>query len=126
MLSRRTLAAATLCGAAAPLAAAAQTNLLQPFAFPIPRELSQPISFAWSGPLAGAAGALAAHLGYAAWVTMSSGLPVPDPPPSVPVSVGFAAASPAAIVEALNRAVSNRAVVILDPAKRFIGVVYYG
>ena len=70
--------------------------------------------------------ALAAQLRLSAWVNMSSGLPLPDPPPFVPVSVGFASATPAAIVEALNRAVASKAVVILDFQERFVGVVYYG
>ena len=108
------------------LAAAAQTRPLPPHPFPPPRELDLPINFTWSGPLAGAAGALAARLGYGAWANMSSGLPMPDPPPVVPVSVGFAAATPVEIVESLNRAVASRAVVILDPAQRSIGVVFHG
>lgn len=108
------------------LAAAAQTRPLPLNQFPPPRVPDLPISFAWSGPLAGAAGALAARLGYGAWANMSSGLPKPDPPPVVPVSVGFAAATPVEIVEALNWAVANKAVVVLDPAQRSIGVVFYG
>ena len=104
----------------------AQTSLLPPYQFPLPRDLSQPVSFAWSGSLTGAAAALAAQLRLSAWVNMSSGLPLPDPPPFVPVSVGFASATPAAIVEALNRAVASKAVVILDFQERFVGVVYYG
>lgn len=125
MLSRRDIlvAAGSLI---LPAATKAQTGWRQLGPYPIPRELSQPISFGWSGELAGATGTLAARLGYSAWVTMSTGLPVPDPPPSVPVSVGFSAASPVEIVEALNRTVARRAVVILDPYNRFIGVVYYG
>lgn len=125
MPSRRSvlMAASSLLS---PLAAAAQTRLPPPYPFPLPRELDLPISFVWSGPLVGAAGALAARLGYGAWANMSSGLPMPDPPPVVPVSVGFAAATPAEIVEALNRVVASRAVVVLDPAQRSIGVVFCG
>lgn len=108
------------------LAAAAQTRPVPLHPLPIPRELDLPINFAWSGPLAGAASTLAALLGYAAWANMSSGLPMPDPPPVVPVSVDFAAATPVEIVEALNRAVASRAVVVLDPAQRSIGVVFHG
>lgn len=108
------------------LAAAAQTGPLPLHPFPLPRELDRPIPFAWSGPLAGAARFLAVQIGYAAWANMASGLPMPDPPPAVPVSVGFAAATPVEIVEALNRAVTSKAVVILDPAGRSIGVVFYG
>ena len=125
MLSRRT---ALLAASGLPwsLAATAQTRPLPLYPFPLPRQLDLPISFAWSGPLAGAAGALAARLGYAAWANMSSGLPMPDPSPVVPVSVGFALTTPVEIVEALNRAVASKAVVILDPAQRSIGVVFYG
>ena len=93
--------------------------------FPIPREVLLPIAFAWSGPIEGATEALAAQLGYTAWARTASGLAIPRPVPSVNVSVGFAAASPADVVVELNRQVRNRAVVVLDPDKHEIGVVYY-
>ena len=126
MRRRRSLAALALAGAAVSSAAAAQINLLHPYAVPLPRELAEPIAFAWSGPIEGATRALAARLGYASWLNLSSGLPMPDPPPRLPVSVGFFSASPTEIVETLNRLVASRAVVILDPRERSIGVVYYG
>ena len=125
MLSRRTAILATV---ALPwsLAALAQTLLLPPYPFPIPRAVVMPMSFAWSGPLAGAVRSLAASLGFTAWANMSSGLPMPDPPPAVPISIGFVSATPVEIVAALNRAVSSQAVVVLDPVQRSIGVVFYG
>ncbi len=61
------------------LASAAQARA-QESLFPIPRELQQRISFAWNGPLEGAAQSLAIQLGYQAWTTMASGLPIPRPP----------------------------------------------
>ncbi|GAC1341387.1 MAG: hypothetical protein NVSMB20_17500 [Bradyrhizobium sp.] len=93
--------------------------------FPIPRDLRQKLSFAWSGPIEGATQALAAQLGYTAWATTASGLAIPRPAPSVNVSVGFAAASAADVVVALNRQAQSRAVVVLDPEKHEIGVVYF-
>ena len=93
--------------------------------FPIPRDLRQPLSFTWSGPIEGATQALAAQLGYTAWARTASGLAIPRPTPSVNVSVGFAAAFPADVVVELNRQAQNRAVVVLDPEKREIGVVYF-
>ena len=93
--------------------------------FPIPRELRQTLSFVWSGPIEGATQALAAQLGYTAWARTASGLAIPRPAPSVNVSVGFAAASPADVVVELNRQAQNRAVVVLDPEKHEIGVVYF-
>ena len=107
------------------LAAAAQTRP-RPYPFPLPRELDLPISFAWSGPLAGAAGAprgaarlrrVGQHVERTAHAR---------PAAVVPVSVGFAAATPTEIVGTLNRAVTSRAVVVLDPAQRSIGVVFHG
>jgi hypothetical protein len=93
--------------------------------FPIPRELRpQPLSFTWSGPIEGATQALAAQLGYTAWARTASGLAIPRPAPSVNVSVAFAAALPADVVVELNRQAQNRAVVVLDPEKHEIGVVY--
>lgn len=121
MRSRRALLVAACCLALAPA-------LAEPGPFPFPREPVQPVQpawFTWSGSLAGAARALAARLGYRAWETMASGLPLPDPPPRVVVSVAFPDILPVAIVEELNRRVARRAVVVPDPDQRFIGVVYY-
>ena len=100
-------------------------DVYQPGPFPIPRDLRQTLSFAWSGPIEGATRALAAQLGYTAWARTASGLAIPRPAPSVNVSVGFAAAFPADVVMELNRQVQNRAVVVLDPEKHEIGVVYF-
>ena len=94
--------------------------------FPIPRELLQPISFAWSGSLEGAAHSLATQLGFTAWTTMASGLPIPRPPPSVDVSISVSATSAADIVAQMNQQAHGRAVVILDSEQRYIQVVYYG
>jgi hypothetical protein len=69
---------------------------------------------------------LASQLGYAMWSTMASGLPYPTPRPNVNVSIGVTAASVADIVVELNRQAKDRAIVVLDPHRRFIGVVYYG
>ena len=125
MLDRRT---ALLAAAALPwsVPTSAQTSLLPPYQFPLPRALDVPMSFAWSGPLAGGVWSLAASLGFSAWFNMASGLPIPDPAPVVPISIGFASATPAEIVSAFNRAVVSRAVVILDPVQRSTGVVFYG
>ena len=117
MLSRRSLLAVACLGPALPAAA-------QPFL--IPRGPASPLPFAWTGSLGEAAAALAGLIGFQFWQTMASGLPFPDPPPLVGVSVGFAEATPDAIVQALNRQVASRAVVVLDPQQRFVGVVYYG
>jgi len=103
-----------------PNAEASQTG-----SFPIPRDLRQTLSFAWSGPIEGATQALAAQLGYTAWARTASGLAIPRPAPSVNVSVGFAAALPADVVVELNRQAQKRAVVVLDPEKHEIGVVYF-
>jgi hypothetical protein len=94
--------------------------------FSIPQELRQPLSFAWSGPIEGATQALAARLGYTAWARTASGLAIPRPALSVNVTVAFAAAVPADVVVELNRQALNRAVVVLDPGKHEIGVVYFG
>ena len=67
------LLAASLVSAAVP--ASAQVSL-----FPIPRGFQQPISFTWSGPLDGAARALAAQLGCTQRTSMASGLQIPRPP----------------------------------------------
>ena len=56
------------------LPASAQVSL-----FPIPRDALPSLSFSWSGPLDGATEALAERLGYKAWTTMASGLPIPRP-----------------------------------------------
>lgn len=118
MLSRRSvLLVAALASARY---AAAQTG-----SFTLPSEVSQPMAFAWSGPVEGAIRALAARLGYSAWAGTATGLPVPHPAPVVTVNVGVASASAAEIVEILNRQSRNRAVIVLDPEKRSIGVVYY-
>jgi hypothetical protein len=106
--------------------AAAQVGLTPSGALQIPGELRTPISFAWAGSLEGATQALAQCLGYTAWANTASGLPMPDPHPVVTVNVGFQSASPADIVVALNQQAVNRAVVVLDPQTRSIGVVYYG
>ena len=103
------------------LPAAAQVSL-----FPIPPAEPQVLSFSWSGPLDGAARALAARLGYTVWTTMASGLPIPRPPPSVDVVINADDVSAADTVVLMNRQAEGRAVVVLDPEKRFIQVVYYG
>ena len=125
MLDRRTALLAALASPWA-LAASAQAPLLPPYSFPIPRAVDTPLSFAWSGPLFGAVRSLAASLGFTAWANMSSGLPMPDPPPVVPISIRFASATSVEIVAALNRTVASKAVVVLDPVQRSIGVVFYG
>ncbi len=94
--------------------------------FPIPRVVQQWLTFSWSGPLDGATEALAARLGYTAWATMASGLPIPRPPPTIDVQINVNGVSAADIVVLLNRQAANRAIVVLDPEKRFIQVVYYG
>jgi DotD protein len=101
--------------------AAAQVSL-----FPTPQGVQQSLSFSWSGPLDGAARALAAQLGYTAWTTMASGLPIPRPPPSVDVLINVNDVSAADIVVLMNQQAESRAVIVLDPEKRFIQVVYYG
>ena len=113
------LLAASLVASALP--ASAQVSL-----FPIPRVVPQPISFEWSGSIEGAAQALAAQLGYTQWTTMASGLPTPRPPPSVDVSISVAGVSPAEIVVRMNQQAVSRAIVVLDPEKRLVQVVYYG
>lgn len=119
MLSRR--AVLLLAAALAPGGrAVAQTSPLA-----LPSEVSRPIAFSWSGPVEGAIRALAARLGYATWTGTATGLPVPDPAPVVNVSVGVGSASAAEIVEILNRQSRDRAVIVLDPDQRSIGVVYY-
>ena len=129
MRDRAALAFAAVLALGAP--ASAQVSLVpnagayRTRPFPIPRDLRQPLSFAWSGPIEGATQALAAQLGYTAWARTASGLAIPRPAPSVNVSVGFAAASPADVVVELNRQAQNRAVVVLDPERHEIGVVYY-
>ena len=117
--TRSLLLAASLVASALP--ASAQVSL-----FPIPRVGQQAISFEWSGPIEGAAQALAAQLGYRQWTTMASGLPIPNPPPSVAVSIRVTGVSPAEIVVRMNQQAANRAIVVLDPDKRFVQVVYYG
>ena len=103
------------------LPASAQVSL-----FPIPRDALSSLSFSWSGPLDGATEALAEHLGYKAWTTMASGLPIPRPPPTIDVQINVNGVSAADIVVLLNQQAANRAIVVLDPEKRFIQVVYYG
>ena len=93
--------------------------------FPIPREPMQ-LAFAWTGTLDDGAVSLAGRLGYQSWSSMASGLPFPEARPIVGISLGFAAASPAEIVSEMNRQASPRAIVILDPKNRFVGVVNYG
>ena len=93
--------------------------------FPIPRE-PLPLALAWTGALDDGAASLAGRLGYQSWSSMASGLPFPEPRPIVGISVGFAAASPAEIVSEMNRQAGPRAIVILDPEKRFVGVVHHG
>ena len=103
------------------LPASAQVSL-----FPIPRDALPSLSFSWSGPLDGATEALAERLGYKAWTTMASGLPIPRPPPLIDVQINVSSVSAADIVVLLNQQAANRAIVVLDPEKRFIQVVYYG
>src|SRR3954469_2100510 len=107
------------------LPASAVPGFAQISLFPIPRELLLPIAFSWSGSIEGATQALAARLGYSASVRTASGLAIPRPAPSVNVSVDFAAALPADVVMELNRQIQNRAVVVLDPERHEIGVVYF-
>ena len=111
--------------AAACLVATVVPAVAQETEFPIPRELRQPISFAWSGSLNGAVAALAAQLGYTEWTTMASGLPLPRPAPSVDVSINADGLSAADIVVLMNQQAASRAVVVLDLDKRFVQVVYY-
>jgi hypothetical protein len=91
----------------------------------LPSEVGQPIAFAWSGPVEGATRALAARLGYSTWASTAAGLPPPDPVPIVNVTIGVASVSAAGIVEILNRQCRDRAVIVLDPEQRSIGVVYH-
>lgn len=122
MPDRRTV----LLAAAGVTAAAFDNACAQPGGAPMLLDLQQRFPFSWNGPLGGATQSLASRLGYSAWITMASGLPMPYPAPVVNVSVSLASATAAEIVVALERQAKNRAVVVLDPANRFIGVVYYG
>jgi len=97
----------------------------QTMPFALPRELTQPFAFSWAGALEGAIRALAMRIGYASWTGTATGLAVPTPPPRIDVSVSFSAASAPEIVETLNDQALNRAVIVLDPDQRTIGVVYY-
>ena len=119
---RRPLAIAlTAAVAVVTFIASAQVSL-----FPIPRDVQRSLSFSWSGPLDGATQSLATHLGYTAWTTMVSGLPIPHPPPAIDVRINVNGASAADIVVLMNQQAEGRAVVVLDPEKHFIQVVYYG
>jgi hypothetical protein len=114
-----------LIAAVVSLSVPASRSFAQTLPFALPRELTQPFAFSWSGPLEGAIQTLAMRIGYGSWAGTATALAMPVPTPRVEVSVNFSAASAPEIVEALNNQALNRAVVVLDPDQRTIGVVYY-